>query len=321
MSAPINAEAPVPTGQVAPEEYVFSSFRVWSRTTHSTASFARASSSKESLKDVRGADPEFLALLADTQNTCLEELGYSSTLLVEFQELKKECAALQRQRGELHNQCNLLRADNTKLYADNRSLATFIQQQDQRMKLLQDPNDQQKRTITELHESVRRATNERDELAGRLHAAYVFTLSFGRSCYRGVSCFSLNEIVVLRQELSRFLPNAIMVSPRERMPSGGVPIPPPSQRVPSQPPIHPSMLVPHGAIPYFQRHSVFDSLFEPAPINMHYQHLAAKVSGIFNSTMMLNINLSSAATNTTWCPTLPTVSPTSRVYSYGRARQ
>lgn len=121
-------------------------------------------------------DPEFVALLADTQNACLEELGYSSTLLAEFQELKKGCAALQKQRVELQNYSSLLRADNTKLYADNRSLATFIQQQDQRMKLLQDPSDQQKSSITDLHENVRRLTNERDELAGRLHAAYVFAL-------------------------------------------------------------------------------------------------------------------------------------------------
>ncbi|KAM5535504.1 hypothetical protein V8D89_010841 [Ganoderma adspersum] len=229
MSAPINAEASVPTGQVAPEE---------------------ASGSKEPLKDAQGADPEFVALLADTQNACLEELGYSSTLLVEFQELKKECAALQKQRVELQNYSNLLRADNTKLYADNRSLATFIQQQDQRMKLLQDPNDQQKSSITDLHENVRRLTNERDELAGRLHTA-------------------LNEIVVLRQELARFVPNAIMMSPQDRLPSGGVPAPPPPQRVPSQAPVHPSIHPAHEANGKVQQQQMQPSARPPQLLPQH----------------------------------------------------
>lgn len=222
------------------------SSRVSSRTAHSNKSLASPqtlTSLKESPKDAQRADPEFVALLAETQNACLEELGYSSTLLAEFQEIK-------RQRAELQNQCNLLRADNTKLYADNRSLATFIQQQDQRMKLLQDPNDQQKRTITDLHESVRRLTNERDEFAGRLHAAYVFALSFeiSRTAHRGGSRIRLNEVVVLRQELARFVPNAVMVSPRERMQSNGVPAPLHAQTVPSQHPMHPSMLAGHGAL-------------------------------------------------------------------------
>ncbi|KAI1796195.1 hypothetical protein LXA43DRAFT_1090279 [Ganoderma leucocontextum] len=235
MSEPMNLESSVPTGQVAPEE---------------------ASCSKEPLKDAREADAEFLALLADTQNACLEELGYSSTLLLEFQELKRECATLHQQRIELQNQCNLLRADNTKLYADNRSLATFIQQQDQRMMLLQDPNDQQKRTITDLHESVRRLATERDELAGRLHAA-------------------LNEVVVLRQELARFVPNAMMVSPRERMPSGGGSVPPPTQRGSSHP-IHPSMAPVHVPInmAHFQnalmaKEQIQPGARPPQPLHQH----------------------------------------------------
>lgn len=105
------------------------------------------------------ADPEVLALLAETQNKCLAELGYRPTLLQEYVALQKTCA--------------MLSADNQKLYADNRSLATFIQQQDQRVSLLQAPLDQQKVHLTKMHEQSRLLTQERDEMAGRLHHAYV----------------------------------------------------------------------------------------------------------------------------------------------------
>ncbi len=101
-----------------------------------------------------------MEVLVKTQNECLMELGYYPTLLSDFQELRRTCA-------KLH-------ADNQKLYSDNRSLAQFIAQQDQRINLLQAPDDQQKRTIADLHESVRIATSQRDELQARLHAAYVF---------------------------------------------------------------------------------------------------------------------------------------------------
>ncbi|RPD66973.1 hypothetical protein L226DRAFT_529369 [Lentinus tigrinus ALCF2SS1-7] len=130
-------------------------------------------------------DQQFMDVLVRTQNECLSELGYYPTLLSEFQEMQKTCA-------KLH-------ADNQKLYSDNRSLAHFIAQQNQRMALLQAPGDQQKRTIAELYESVRIVTNQRDELQARLHA-------------------TLHEVAVLRQELSRFVPDAL-ISPRDRMPA------------------------------------------------------------------------------------------------------
>ncbi|KAJ2958229.1 hypothetical protein NUW54_g14546 [Trametes sanguinea] len=79
--------------------------------------------------------------------------------------------------------------------------------------MLSAPVDQQKHTLAELHERVRLLSAERDEIAGRLHAA-------------------LNEITLLRQELSRFVPNARMVPAHERLlPPQSVP-----QRVVSMPP-------------------------------------------------------------------------------------
>ncbi|RDX53901.1 hypothetical protein OH76DRAFT_1431972 [Lentinus brumalis] len=122
-------------------------------------------------------DQQVMEVLVKTQNECLMELGYYPTLLSDFQELRRTCA-------KLH-------ADNQKLYSDNRSLAQFIAQQDQRINLLQAPDDQQKRTIADLHESVRIATSQRDELQARLHAA-------------------LHEVAVLRQELSKFVPEALI---------------------------------------------------------------------------------------------------------------
>ncbi|KAI0774458.1 hypothetical protein C8Q74DRAFT_836718 [Fomes fomentarius] len=168
------------------------------------------------------ADPEVLAVLAETQNECLAELGYRPTLLQEYVALQKTCA--------------MLSADNQKLYADNRSLATFIQQQDQRVSLLQAPLDQQKVHVTKMHEQLRLLTQERDEMAGRLHHA-------------------LNEVMMLRQELSRFVSDA---SSRGRMPSGSVPRPGPQvvgqntqntqQRTGSYPVVQPhgQPIVPHS---------------------------------------------------------------------------
>lgn len=102
-----------------------------------------------------------MSILANTQNECLAELGYHPTLLKDYQDLQTNNA--------------LLYNDNQKLYADNRSLAVFIKQQDQRLNLLQAPVDQQKNTITQLHELVRKLTQERDEFAGKLHQAYVLS--------------------------------------------------------------------------------------------------------------------------------------------------
>ncbi|KAI0375835.1 hypothetical protein BV20DRAFT_959894 [Pilatotrama ljubarskyi] len=130
---------------------------------------------------------EVMAILAKTQNKCFAEMGYYPTLLQEFRELQKQCA--------------LLKSDNQKLYSDNRSLAQFIQAQDQRIQMLVAPVDQQKRTLAELHEHVRSLSAERDEIKGRLHAA-------------------LNEVMILRQELSRFIPAALVMPAHERMPSG-----------------------------------------------------------------------------------------------------
>lgn len=145
-----------------------------------------------------------------------------------------------------------------------------------------------------------------------------------RTRYRGASCFRLNEIVVLRQELARFVPNAIMLSPQDRMPSGGVPVPQAPQRVPSQAqaPIHPATHHTHGTLPCLQCYSVFDGLSELAPVNMmHYQNLMAKVSLMFESVFVVNIYLSSAATNATWCPTTSAAPPTSGFCSFGCTRQ
>ncbi|KAI9056500.1 hypothetical protein FKP32DRAFT_1607996 [Trametes sanguinea] len=154
-------------------------------------------------------DMEIMAALAKTQNNCFAELGYYPTLLHDFHELKKQCA--------------LLKSDNQKLYADNRNLAEFIQAQDQRVKMLSAPVDQQKHTLAELHERVRLLSAQRDEIQGRLHAA-------------------LNEIALLRQELSRFVPNARMVPAHERLlppqsvPQRVVSMPPPQRMVAEQPP-------------------------------------------------------------------------------------
>ncbi|KAI0335658.1 hypothetical protein GY45DRAFT_1317034 [Cubamyces sp. BRFM 1775] len=130
--------------------------------------------------DTSAIDEEVMAILARTQNECFAEMGYYPTLMHEFLELRKQNA--------------LLKNDNQKLYADNRSLAQFIQAQDQRIRVLTTPTDQQKHTLADLHESVRALTVQRDEIAGRLHAA-------------------LNEVMLLRQELSRFVPSALVVSP------------------------------------------------------------------------------------------------------------
>ena len=125
-------------------------------------------------------EAKLLAILATTQNECLKELGLSPTLLHENRELQKQNAVLQQQYLQLQEQCIKLRDSNTKLYADNRSLALFIQQQgqhqqEQRMKLSHDPADQQKPTNSDSHEKVRLLTAERDELSRRLHAAYVIS--------------------------------------------------------------------------------------------------------------------------------------------------
>ncbi|CDO73742.1 hypothetical protein BN946_scf185015.g70 [Trametes cinnabarina] len=158
-----------------------------------------------------GVDMEIMACLAKTQNNCFAELGYHPTLLQDFQ--------------ALHKQCEILKSDNQKLYADNRSLAQFIQAQDQRLQLLTAPVDQQRRALAELHERVRVLMAEREEIAGRLHSA-------------------LNEVMLLRQELSRFIPNARVVPAHERL-SPGQPIaqqrvvsmPPPQRMVADQPPM------------------------------------------------------------------------------------
>ncbi|KAH9899664.1 hypothetical protein C8Q73DRAFT_680717 [Cubamyces lactineus] len=133
--------------------------------------------------DTGAIDEEVMAILARTQNRCLAEMGYYPTLMHEFLELQKQNA--------------LLKNDNQKLYADNRSLAQFIQAQDQRIRVLSTPADQQKRTLADLYESVRALTVQRDEIAGRLHAA-------------------LNEVLLLRQELSRFVPSALVMPAHER---------------------------------------------------------------------------------------------------------
>ncbi|OJT05326.1 hypothetical protein TRAPUB_3767 [Trametes pubescens] len=91
---------------------------------------------------------------------------------------------LLQEHHELQRQYALLRNDNQKLYADNYNLAQFIHAQDAHMKEIRAPIEQSKRT----HE----------EMEGRLHAA-------------------LNEIMLLRQELSRFIPSAVMVPAHERM--------------------------------------------------------------------------------------------------------
>ncbi|KAI0772113.1 hypothetical protein BD413DRAFT_475123, partial [Trametes elegans] len=125
---------------------------------------------------------EIMAVLAKTQNKCFAEMGYYPTLLQEFNDLKRHCAVLS--------------ADNQKLYSDNHNLAQFIQMQEQRIKIL--TADAQNKHPAEADERVRALTSQRDEIAGRLHGA-------------------LNEILLLRQELSRFFPSAVMVPAHERI--------------------------------------------------------------------------------------------------------
>ncbi|KAI0353027.1 hypothetical protein OH77DRAFT_653764 [Trametes cingulata] len=146
-------------------------------------------------------DAEVMAILAKTQNKCLTEMGYYPTLIQEFRELQRQCI--------------LLKSDNQKLYSDNRSLAQFIQAQDQHIKSLAAPMERQKRDQVELDEHYRLLIAERDELKGRLHSA-------------------LNEIMILRQELTRFAPAAFVMPAQERVPSGH-PQHIPYQRMPSTP--------------------------------------------------------------------------------------
>ncbi|KAI0638370.1 hypothetical protein C8Q77DRAFT_1154026 [Trametes polyzona] len=147
-------------------------------------------------------DPELMAILARTQNNCFAEMGYYPSLLQEHRELKK--------------QFGLQRNDNQKLYADNYNLVQRINAQEQRIRVLSAPTDQQKRALDELQERVRRVTAERDELSGRLHLA-------------------LNEVMILRQELSRFIPNAVIVPAHERMAAAAPPPPVAHPRVISLP--------------------------------------------------------------------------------------
>ncbi|KAH9850773.1 hypothetical protein C2E23DRAFT_887111 [Lenzites betulinus] len=160
-------------------------------------------------------DAEFMAVLAKTQNACLAEMGYYPTLLQEHLELKKQFA--------------LLRGDNQKLYSDNYNLAQCVQAQEQRLK--QQQGEQGKRPRDDLEERVRRLTAERDELTGRLHSA-------------------LNEVMILRQELSRFAPTAIM------MPAHGYPPPPPQQQQQQQQVVHHRMIPVPGppAMVHVQQH-------------------------------------------------------------------
>ncbi|KAI0832616.1 hypothetical protein BC628DRAFT_333245 [Trametes gibbosa] len=145
-----------------------------------------------------------MAVLAKTQNACLTEMGYYPTLLKEHIELKK--------------QFTLLRNDNQRLYSDNYKLAQYVQAQDQRLKQA----EQQKRPQEDIEERVRKITAERDEVTGRLHSAYVFFVFFcHRRCEnREMGGCRLNEVMLLRQELSRFVPTAVMVPARERLPPG-----------------------------------------------------------------------------------------------------
>ncbi|KAI0650548.1 hypothetical protein C8Q79DRAFT_392120 [Trametes meyenii] len=140
-------------------------------------------------------DAEIMAIMSQTQNKCFAEMGYYPTLLQEFQDLQKHCL--------------LLRNDNQKLYSDNRSLAQFIQEQDRRIQSLSIPHEQRVRADADTQEVLRLLKAERDELNGRLHAA-------------------LNEILLLRQELSRFVPSALVLPAHERAASGAM------QQVPQQ---------------------------------------------------------------------------------------
>ncbi|EJF62401.1 hypothetical protein DICSQDRAFT_126642 [Dichomitus squalens LYAD-421 SS1] len=238
MDEGMNVDISVPTEQIVPEE-----------TSHH----------KEPGGDAQKADAELLTILAATQNACLKELGYSPMLLHELQELQKQNAQLQQQCHDVQKHNTMLRDANAKLYLDNRTLATFVQQQEQHRKLLDDPADQQKRTISELHERVRLLTTERDELSRSLHAAF-------------------NEIVVLRQELARFVPTATVAPP----PPGAALIPLPGTRSAV---IHPHVqtVIPASASPAQHCVSSKSAALEGSPdmvaSTTWSPHLAAGASG------------------------------------------
>ena len=169
MSDAMNVDPAVPPGPAAAEGYVSCLQKLLAGCAdYSSVRFRadRAAHPQVPAEASPSPDPEVLALLASTQNECLAELGYRPTLLQEFRDLEKTCA--------------MLTADNQKLYADNRSLALFIQQQDQRLSLLQTPTDQQKIHIAQMHEQLRVLATERDEISGRLHHAYVFQFTLQR---------------------------------------------------------------------------------------------------------------------------------------------
>ncbi|KAI9000832.1 hypothetical protein BD414DRAFT_472872 [Trametes punicea] len=191
-------------------------------------------------------DAEIMATLAQTQNNCFAELGYYPTLLQDFHELQKMCAQI--------------KADNEKLYTDNRSLAQFIQTQDQRIQMLAAPVDQQKRTLAELHERVRVLSAERDELTGRLHAA-------------------LNEVLLLRQELSRFIPTARVVPAHERLPTGHPPQAPQQRAAPMQVPQRMVAQHPPNLAPYQRQPSVQHRPIQPLPTHRHSQGSVYPVNG------------------------------------------
>ena len=103
-------------------------------------------------------DAAVMEILSGTQNECLLEMGYHPTLLQEHRELQKRC--------------NVLRSDNEKLYRDNHTLAQYLKAQEHQL-------GQLKNSDQLLRAHARALTAERDEIAGRLHVAYVFSPGSG----------------------------------------------------------------------------------------------------------------------------------------------
>ena len=113
----------MPSGQVAAQEYVCSS-ALFSHSAH----FYLPSLCSAPSRIVQPADvaklsqhpdkEEVMAILLRFANESLAENGYYPNLLQEYEELRQSSASL--------------RASNTKLYSDNRSLAILVQQQEER---------------------------------------------------------------------------------------------------------------------------------------------------------------------------------------------
>ncbi|KAH9943278.1 uncharacterized protein BXZ73DRAFT_74270 [Epithele typhae] len=102
---------------------------------------------------------QLIGLLANNANRAISELGYHPNISQENQ--------------QLHDHYRIARHQNGKLLQDNHTLAQFMKVQSNEIEGLKAELNTVKTYDASLRESLRLVTRERDELNGRLHAAYV----------------------------------------------------------------------------------------------------------------------------------------------------